>query len=92
MGEQAMTEPEFYTIQEFADKLRIHHNTVRKMISVGRIQAFRSGNKGKSTYRIPSTEVPRVCELDMSTLIDRIVEEKLAKRIEEIRTALNGLS
>ena len=78
-------EREFYTIQEFADKLRIHHNTVRKMIASGRIQAFRSGNRGKSTYRIPSTEVPRLCELDMSSLIDRIVDERLEKRIKEIR-------
>ena len=72
---------EFYTVMEFSDKLRIHPNTVRRGISSGRIQAFRTGQSTRSSYRIPATEVNRICELDMSKLIEQIVERKL----EEMR-------
>lgn len=77
-----MNEPkEFYTVMEFADKLRIHPNTVRSAIKAGRIQAFRVGLGKRSDYRIPNTEINRICELDMTTLINRLIEDKLEKNI-----------
>lgn len=71
---------EFFTIMEFADKLRIHPNTVRKAIKDGRIQAFRTGLGARSEYRIPITEVTRISELDMSKIIENLIEKALEKR------------
>lgn len=71
---------EFYTVMEFAEKTSLHPNTIRRMIKEGRLQAFRTSNTSKSSHRIPITEVSRICELDMSKLIERIVEKKLEER------------
>lgn len=75
-----MEERSFFTVIEFAEKLRVHPNTIRRAIQKGRIQAFRTGEGEKSSYRIPSTEVKRLCELDMSKLIEEIVERKLEEK------------
>ena len=76
-----MTEPkEFFTIMEMADKLRIHPNTVRKAIKEGRIQAFRTGSGMRSEYRIPITEINRISEMDMSKLIEQMIDRKLEER------------
>jgi excisionase family DNA binding protein len=71
---------EFLTVMEFADKLRIHPNTVRKGITAGRIQAFRTSSGSRSGLRIPSTEVNRICEMDMMKLIEKIVDDKIEAR------------
>jgi excisionase family DNA binding protein len=71
----------FLTVCEFAEKIRVHPNTIRRAIQKGRIQAFRTGEGLKSSYRIPNTEVQRLCELDMSKLIEQIVEKKLEGKI-----------
>lgn len=77
---------EFYTIQEFADKLRIHHNTVRNGIKKGKYQAFRVGSGPRSEFRIPKNEVNRICEFDMikniEEIANRIVEEKMGMKNE----------
>lgn len=70
----------FFTVYEFAEKIRVHPNTIRRAIQKGRIQAFRVGIGSRSSYRIPNTEVERLCELDMSKLIEKIVEQKLENR------------
>lgn len=75
-----MVEQDFWTVNEFANKLRLHPNTIRRAIKEGRIQAFRSSNGEKSSYRIPSTEVKRLCELDMTKLIEEIVEFKINEK------------
>jgi len=75
-----MTEKEFYTVMEFSDKLRIHPNTVRTAIKQGRIQAFRVGMGSRSDFRIPVTEINRISEMDMLTLIKRLVEDEVEKR------------
>jgi len=67
---------EFLTVMEFAEIVRIHPNTVRKGIANGRIQAFRTGIGSRSDFRIPSSEINRICEIDMMKLIEKIVEEK----------------
>ena len=36
---------EFYTINEVADKLKVHHTTIRRAIKQGRIKAFKVGTK-----------------------------------------------
>ncbi len=72
-------EKEFFTVKEFSEKIRLHENTIRRAIKSGRIQAFRSSDGERSSFRIPNTEVQRLCELDMSKLIEKIVHEKLEK-------------
>lgn len=42
-------EPEFYTVQEVADRLRVSRKTIYRMIEDGQIQAV----KLRDTYRIP---------------------------------------
>ena len=76
-----MSEPEkFYNVQEFSDLVRVHPNTVRKCIKDGRIQAFRIGVGSRSCFRIPHSEISRISELDMTKLIEKIVEEKMEKK------------
>ncbi len=36
---------EFYTINEVADKLKVHHTTIRRAIKEGRLRAFKLGAK-----------------------------------------------
>jgi excisionase family DNA binding protein len=75
---------EFYTIKEFAKKLGVCPNTVRKNIKLGRILAWRSGNGPRPSYRIYSTEIQRICEIDTMKLIEeaaeRIYEQKMGGR------------
>lgn len=79
-----MEDKNFYTVYEFADKIRVHPNTIRRAIQKGRIQAFRTGSGIKSSYRIPQTEAERLCELDMSKLIEHIVDRKLEEQKNKI--------
>ncbi|HEY5236090.1 MAG TPA: excisionase family DNA-binding protein [Rhabdochlamydiaceae bacterium] len=71
---------EFYTVMEFAEKLRVHPNTIRKGLKSGRIQAVRTGSGKGAYYRIPDTEVQRLCEMDMTKLIENIVDRKFEEK------------
>jgi excisionase family DNA binding protein len=70
-------EREFYTVKEFAEKIRVHPNTVKNAIKCGRIQAFKTGIGMRSSYRIPSDEIRRISELDMTKLIKDIVKREM---------------
>lgn len=72
---------DFYTVQEFADKLRIHHNTVRSGIKKGKFQAMRIGNGPRSVFRIPKSEINRVCEFDIIKNIEEIVQRKIEEKM-----------
>lgn len=50
----------YFTIQEFADKLKIHHQTVRRDIKNGRIYAFRASSGKRASYRIAESELERL--------------------------------
>ncbi len=68
---------DFYTVTEFAKKLRIHYNTVLKSIKSGRISACKVGNARKSGYRIPKSEIERMFRFDMEKMIEKIVDERM---------------
>lgn len=51
----------FLTIQEFAKRLRVHPNTVRNAIKEGRINALKLSEGKRSAYRIPVSEMERLC-------------------------------
>lgn len=75
---------EFYTINEFAKKLRVCPNTIRKGIKRGRIQYTRTSDGPRAAYRIPAIELHRICEKDMMRMIEdaaeRIYELKMEKK------------
>lgn len=66
---------DFYTIKEFAEKLQVHPNTVRRSIKNAKISAFKFGTDKKCTYRIPHTEIQRMIMFDLKkTIINQMKE------------------
>lgn len=51
---------EFLTIDEFAKKVKVHPDTIRRAIRKGYINAFRAGSGKKAPWRIPATEIERL--------------------------------
>ncbi len=51
---------DFYSIQDFANLIKVHHNTVRRAIKTGHINAFRTNNGPKSSFRIPRSEINKM--------------------------------
>lgn len=49
-----------YTVQEFADLLRVHKNTILKMIKNDRIHPINVGSKNRPRYSIPQDELYRL--------------------------------
>ena len=48
-----------YTVPEVAERLRLHPQTVREWLRIGKIQGVRLGGT-KAGWRIPDSEVARV--------------------------------
>jgi excisionase family DNA binding protein len=69
-------ENDFLSIKEFASKLGVHPNTVRRSIKSGRISAFKVGGGKRSIYRIARTEVQRMAILDMREMIKQFLKEE----------------
>lgn len=59
---------EFYTVEEFAKKLKVPKTTIRKAIREGRIHAFRPGIGKRSPYRIFESEFTRLILVDFETM------------------------
>ncbi len=79
-----MTDKDFLSLYEFSDCLGIHYNTTRKMIRTGRITAIRIGIGGKgSSYRIPTSELQRLAEIDLGEIIEEIVMKRLINTKEK---------
>lgn len=53
----------FMTVQEAADQLRVHPQTVRHWLRQGKLRGRLIGGR-KSGYRIPETEIARVLSPD----------------------------
>ena len=76
-----MNENEFLTIYEFCEVMKIHYNTARKMIKVGRLSAFKMGTGGKtSDIRIPSSELHRLAIVNLGDVVDKIVENRIKEK------------
>lgn len=66
---------DFYTVNEFAEKLKVSHQTIRRAIRNGRINAFRVGSTEKSALRIPHSEIARMGIVDLQKLIKQLIVE-----------------
>jgi excisionase family DNA binding protein len=75
-----LPDPGYFSIKEFASRLGVHPNTIRRAIKSGRITAFRVGAGSKGIYRIAKTEIDRIALFDMEEMIERIIEKR---RLEE---------
>lgn len=53
-------EKDFLSIKEFASKVGLHHNTVRRLIKNCKINAVNIGNGKYSHFRIPKSEISRM--------------------------------
>lgn len=69
-------ESDFLSVKEFAAKVGVHPNTIRRSIKCGRISAFKIGSGKKSIYRIAKTEVNRIALFDMEQMIEKIIEKR----------------
>lgn len=68
-----MSISDFYSIKEFANKLGVHPNTIRRMIKSKRIEPIIL-NKGKrKSYRISYSEIGRMAKFDL----DEYIKKKL---------------
>lgn len=76
MTPQMVNPDEFLSIKEFAFKLGLHPNTVRRSIRSGRLSAVRIGGGCKAVYRIPSCEINRLALHHLETIIEQIVKKK----------------
>lgn len=57
------------TVEEFANKLKVHPHTVRSAIKKGHISAFRVNTGSRSPFRIPSSEIYRMAEVNLEEVI-----------------------
>ena len=67
---------DFLSIKEFAAKIGIHPNTVRRSIKSGKISALRIGSGKRACYRIAKTEIDRIALFDMEQIVERIIEKR----------------
>jgi excisionase family DNA binding protein len=74
----------FYTIQEFANFVGVHYNTIYHGIKKGHIEAFKVGRGKNSSYRIAHSEIQRMGLFHLDEVIDKIIELKLKERDERV--------
>jgi excisionase family DNA binding protein len=67
---------DFLSIKEFAFKVKVHPNTIRRSIKSGRLSAFKIGSGPRAHYRIAATELNRIALVDMEEIIERIIEKR----------------
>lgn len=60
-----------FTIFQFAVKMSVHPNTIRRGIKSGKIQAINMGSGVKKIYRIPSSEIGRMALFDLNEIFDK---------------------
>jgi excisionase family DNA binding protein len=74
---------DFYSIKEFAAKLRVSEHTIRRSIRKGRINAFRVGSSDKSSYRIAHSELARMGIVDLQKLIKQLITDGKTDLVKE---------
>ncbi len=74
---------DFYSIKEFAGKLRVSEHTIRRAIRKGRINAFRVGSSDKSTFRIAHSEIARMGIVDLQKMIKQMINDGKTELVQE---------
>lgn len=59
ISETIVALPPILTLKEASTLLRMHDRSVRKLVSVGRLNAIKNADGGSSRVRIPRAEVER---------------------------------
>ena len=62
----------FLSINEFAEHLKVHPNTIRRAIKNGKIQAINMGTGKKKLYRIPESELGRLGLFELKEMLKRL--------------------
>ena len=58
----------FYTVDQFAKRLKVHPQTIRKAIKENRLYAFRPGVGKKAPFRIHESEYFRIMNADFESI------------------------
>lgn len=74
-----MKNTEFLSINEFAELIGVHPNTVRNMIKRGYLNAFRTGSGDKASYRIARSETQRLAIVSLDKVVNNLIEERSKK-------------
>ena len=69
-------EIDFLSIKEMATLIRVHVNTIRRGIRIGKINAFRVGGP-HSAYRIHRTEINKLAFEQLEEVINSLIDKKL---------------
>lgn len=69
-------EEDFLSIKEFADKIHVHPNTVRRALKNGKLNGFKLSNGKRAVYRIPVSEMNRLALVNMEEMIEKIIQKR----------------
>ena len=72
---------DFYSVKQFASKIGVHPNTVRRAIYSGKLSAIKVGTGKKCFYRISKTEIQRIAFLDLREYIEKVIQEEKDKAL-----------
>lgn len=67
---------EFLSINQFALKVQVHPNTIRRAIVRGKISAIKLCTGKKILYRIPKSELDRIALCNLEEIIEKIIEKR----------------
>lgn len=67
----------YLTVKEFAAKLKVHPNTVRKYIRHNLIQSIKFMNSPKARHHIPESELYRIATFKLNDIIELEVQKRL---------------
>lgn len=76
---------DYYSINEFAEKIGKHPSSIRRAIKFNRISAIRIGKGKRASYRIPSIEIERIAVVDLEDMIEKLVEDRVKEILDAQR-------
>lgn len=75
---------DFLSIKEFAAKIGMHPNSVRRSIKVGKLIAIRISDGKRAAYRIPITQLHVLAIYNMEKVINTLIEKNLSSKNDSI--------
>ena len=68
---------DYLTIVQFAAKIQMHPNSVRRLIRMGKLQGVNMGSGNRKIYRIPESELSRLATFDLKEVLTNIRSDDL---------------